>query len=780
VNIHKLLFRLLLGQRLPTSSGELTVQGIRRPVVIRRDKYGVPYIKAETDDDAWYALGFCQGQDRSFTLEMLLRASRGTLCELVGPGALATDRLSRQLGFTRLAPKQLKVFHPDVRQRFEAFARGINDGVSRGRRRKPHEFALLRAQPSSFEAVDLVGIYLLQSMALSTNWDVELVRLRMLELDGPEALTLLDPPYPDWHPVSTVEGVTAGQAADALARDLASLAEVVGVNRASNSWAVAPSKTTTGRPILANDPHLVPTLPPHWYLAHVRTPTWGLVGASFAGLPAFPVGHNGHVAWGVTLGLADNSDLFLEQIGEDGVSVREGSGYVPCEVIDETINVKNSPPHHERVIVTPRGPIVGTSKADDLLAFSIKATWLQALPVEGLLETHTAKTGEEFRQLFSKWPHISLNVAYADTHGDIGLQLAGQVPRRKAGFGTMPMPGWDGRSGWNEEFVPFDEMPHAVNPSQGFVATANNQPLPSGQGPFLGVDWLDGYRASRIMEIVEAVDDWDIEATTQAQLDTLSIPWREMRDVVLAVETSTIEAQQALDTLTEWDGNVGVDSVGATVFEFFLKEMVQRVAMAKAPKSWEWAIGRSETPVHSLTLLSGRRVGHLVNLLRNPPDGWSDVPLPKLIDDSLAAAITELHARYGADQNNWRWGHIRPLALKHPVGRSKWLAPVYNLPPVPCAGDTNTVFQTGADPRNPGAGPLVCPSMRMVLDVGNWDENTFALPGGQSGNPLSPHYDDQFHLWARGEGITIPWTPEGVETVAVSTLSLLPESVGKP
>ena len=778
VNIHKLLFRLLLGPRLPTTHGELSVKGIRRPVVIRRDQYGVPYIKVETDDDAWYALGFCQGQDRPFSLEMLLRASRGTLCELVGPGALATDRLSRRLGFTRLAPKQLEMFHPDVRLRFEAFARGINDGMTHGRRRKSHEFTLLRSEPSSFEAVDLVGIYLLQSMALSANWDVELVRLRMLELDGPEALTLLDPPYPDWHPVSAMSGITAGRAADALARDLASLVEVVGVNRASNSWAVSPSKTATGRPILANDPHLVPTLPPHWYLAHVRTPTWGMVGATFAGLPGFPVGHNGHVAWGVTLGLADNSDIFLEQIGEDGVSVREGSRFVPCEVIDETINVKNSPPHRERILVTPRGPIIGRSEEDASLGFSIKATWLQALPVEGLLEAHMATTCEEFRQLFNKWPHISLNLAYADAHGDIGFQLVGQVPMRRVGFGTMPMPGWGKNTGWKEEFVPFDEMPHASNPSQGFLATANNQPLPSGQGPFLGVDWLDGYRVSRIMEIVGGVDDWDIESTTQAQLDTLSIPWREMRDVVLMVVPSTTEAQQALETLAEWDGDVEVDSVGATVFEFFLKEMVQRVAMAKAPRSWEWAIGRSETPVHSLTLLSGRRVGHLVNLLRNRPDGWSDVSLPNLIDESLAAAIAELRSRYGADPSSWRWGHIRPIALKHPVGRSRWLAPVYNLPPVPCPGDTNTVFQTGADPRNPGAGPLVCPSMRMVLDVGNWDENMFVLPGGQSGNPLSPHYDDQFNLWVQGTGITIPWSPEAVDEVSVSTLTLSPESMG--
>ena len=778
MNIHKLLFRLLLGRRLPTTRGELAVQGLHSPVVIRRDRYGVPYIEAETDDDAWFALGFCQGQDRSFRLEMLLRAARGTLCELVGPGALATDILSRRLGFTRIAPKQLDIFHPEVRQRFEAFARGINEGISRGTRRKAHEFTLLRTEPSMFEAVDLVAVYLLQSMALSANWDIELVRLRMLELDGPEALTLLDPPYPDWHPASAEAETAAGPAIDALARDIAALAEIVGANRASNNWAVGPSRTASGRPILANDPHLTPGLPPHWYLAHVRTPHWGLVGATFAGLPAFPVGHNGHVAWGVTLGLADNSDLFLEQIGDDGASVRDGSGYVPCESFDEIIAIKNSPEHHERVLVTPRGPVIGTHVGDGSLAVSIKATWLQAHPVKGLLEAHTARTCDDFRNLFDEWPHISLNLTYADVRGDIGFQLAGQVPRRRSGFGTMPTPGWHPESGWEEELVPFDEMPHARNPSAGLVATANNQPLPSGQGPFLGMDWLDGYRVSRVLEMVAAHDTWDIEGTALAQLDTVSIPWREMREVVLAVEPSTPEARDALKSLSKWDGVVRSDSSGATVFEYFLAEMVKRVAKAKAPKSWEWVIGRSDAPVHSLTLLSGRRVGHLVNLLRNSPEGWAEVPLKRLVDDSLEASIVEIRRQFGNDPQEWQWGKIRPLALEHPVGRSRWLAPVFNLPPIPCAGDTNTVFQTGADPRNPAGPPLVCPSMRMVLDVGNWDENLFVLPGGQSGNPLSPHYADQFLLWAEGKGTTISWTPGAVDRATVSTLTLSPESTG--
>ena len=229
-------------------------------------------------------------------------------------------------------------------------------------------------------------------------------------------------------------------------------------------------------------------------------------------------------------------------------------------------------------------------------------------------------------------------------------------------------------------------MPHTTNPEPGFVASANNQPLPSGQAPFLGVDWLDGYRASRIAEIVDAKDDWNIESTAHAQLDTVSMPWREMREVVLAAEPSTTETEQALALLSDWDGAVEIDSTGATVFEFFLTEMVRRVAMAKAPKSWEWAIGRSDTPVHSLTLLSGRRVGHLVNLLRNRPQDWSNVPLTKLIDDSLAAAITELRSRFGNPSERMEMGPHPPSNPEAPSGTEPLACPGLQPPSHPVRG----------------------------------------------------------------------------------------------
>ena len=605
------------------------------------------------------------------------------------------------------------------------------------------------------------------------------MRLRILQEDGPEALALLDPRYPARHPVNAPQGADAGPVADALSKDMAMLIDVVGVSGASNSWAVSPSRTAAGRPILANDPHLVPSLPPHWYLAHVRTPRWGLVGATFSGLPAFPIGHNGSVAWGVTLGLADNSDLFLERLGTDGVSVQDGDGFIRCGIIEEKIEVRGQAPKIEHVLVTPRGPIVARSQADDSLAVSLKATWLHALPVDGLLQAHRPSTCEEFRSLFAEWPHTSINISYADVHGDIGFQLAGQVPRRRTGYGTLPLPGWRQEVGWHDEFVKFDEMPHVDNPPCGYAVTANNQPSPYGQGPFLGVDWMDGYRAARIAEIIESREDWDIESTNRAQLDTVSIPWREMRGAVLSVDPLSDASKQAWDILAEWDGEVETESVGAAVFEFFLVEMTSRVARRNAPKSWKWVLGRSETPIHALTLLSGRRVGHLVELLRNPPDGWSSVNLASSIDKSLDAAVRQLRGRYGANPERWKWGSIRRLVLKHPLGRNWALGAVFNLPTIPFGGDTNTVSQAGVDPRDPAGSPLVCASIRMTLDVGNWDENSFSMPGGQSGNPLSPHYADQFRLWKRGAGITIPWSQEAVRRVTVSTIRLDPASDGR-
>lgn len=369
MNLSRSLFRLLLGKRLPISDGSIHVDGIERPVTIRRDGWGVPYIEAESEADAWYALGFCQGQDRAFQLESLLRVVRGTLAALVGRDGLPVDRLSRRIGFHRAAREQLGVLNEATRETVEAFARGVTDGATKGLPKPAHAFALLGTEPTPYTAADVLGLLKLMSFLLASNWDSELVRLKILVEDGPKALQALDPCYPAGLPVTKPVGAAAGSALDHLADDLAIFLDRVAVGGGSNNWVVGGARTAHGRPLLANDPHLAPGLPPHWYLAHVRTPAWTVAGAAFAGAPGFPVGFNEHGAWGLTAGLTDNTDLYVETVGADGRSVREGDKHSACMVYAEEIEIKGGESVTEQVLITARGPIVtpvlGTARGEE-------------------------------------------------------------------------------------------------------------------------------------------------------------------------------------------------------------------------------------------------------------------------------------------------------------------------------------------------------------------------------------------------------------------------------
>ena len=772
MNIPPWLFRLALGRRLPTISGEIEVPGVQTPITIRRDRFGIPYVEADTDEDAWYGVGFCQGQDRAFQLEMLLRVARGTVSELSGPAGLGVDRLARRLGFTEGAERQVRLIDPDIVANIEAFARGINDGVRLGTRRRAHEFTLLRAEPTPYSLVDIVAAAKLQAFVLASNWDIELARYHILLADGPEALADLDPAYPVDHPVSSPPGAAQGVVADRLAEDLALLREATGYAGGSNNWALAPSKTATGRPILSNDPHLRPTLPPHWYLAHIRTPEWTAAGATFIGAPAIPAGHNGVAAWGVTAALVDTTDLFIEQLGDNGRSVREGDGFTQCEVRDEVIKVKGRDDVTERVVVTPRGPIVAEGPGGE--ALSLRAIWLDTLPVRGMLAIHKSRSFEEFRTNCGDWPLSSLNMVYADASGDIGWQIMGTVPVRKRGWGAMPMPGWEPDSGWEDEPVPHDEVPHASNPPSGIVATANNSPT-GGSGPYLGIDWLDGYRAARAYDALGERDDWDVPGTMALHQDVVSEPWREMRGAVLAVPAESGNAREALELLESWDGRIAVDSPAATVFELFQAEMAKEIAEARAPGSAGWALGRASNAIVPYTLLAARRTGHASRLIREQPGGWFEEGWPAAMHRALDAAVGSLRDRFGDERDAWAWGRVRSLVLRHPAGALGLLGSTFNRGPFPLGGDGNTISQGAPSLDDPTAGPAAIPSLRMAIDVGKWEDSRFSIPGGQSGNPVSPHYDDILPLWLSGEGVPIFWEVESIQRAAVDELRLMPE-----
>lgn len=742
-----------LGRRLPHLDGTVRA-GVGESVTVRRDGFGVPHIAAESDEDAWFGLGFCQGQDRAFQIETRIRVVRGTLSALIGADGLAIDRLARRIGFHRYGEAAATTLEPSERASLEAFAAGVRAGVGIGGGGRSHEFLLLRSRPTPFTAADALGFLAVQAFALASNWDVELARLRMLALDGPDAVRDLHPAYPADHPASDRPGEKAGRVVDALADDLAAASHLFHAGGGSNNWAIAGSRTRSGRPILANDPHLAPVLPAHWYLAHLTTPSWSMVGATVPATPLFGAGHNGHAAWGVTAGMIDTTDLFVEEVGSDGHSVRREDAFVPCAVRIEHIAVKGADDETMEVLVTDRGPIVGPAFTGPFGALSMSATWLRPASLGAGFRLGTIRSFADLRACFADWPAVPLNIAYADATGQIGWQLIGEAPVRGRGSGTIPQDAADPGSAWNDTRITTRDLPHVADPAIGFVATANNLPTTS---THLGSDFLDGYRVARISERLAGRRDWDVPATLQLQMDRVSLPWREMRPIVLAALGE--HPSPAARLLVDWDGVVGADSPGAAVFEVFVTDLARRVAGARAPRSADIALGEGFTPLVPFSTLAVRRVSHLIGLMRIRPDGWFAEGWDAAIAASVDAAEALLRDRAGDDPREWAWGRVRTLRLRHPLGMRPPLDRVYDIGPLPLGGDANTVNPAPVDPTDPLTNPdFAIASLRFAVEAGAWEHARFVLPGGQSGNPFSPHYRDQVALWQRGDAFTIPWT----------------------
>lgn len=759
----RLAVRAALGRRLPVVRGELTVPGPAAPLTVRRDQWGVPHVEAESPADALFGLGFCHAQDRGFQLETLLRVARGTLAELVGPKGLPVDRLSRRVGFRRAGLAQFVVQFEDVKEAMTAYTRGINAGFAHGHRKPPHEFALLKAAPSVWEPADVLAVLAFQAFGLASNWDLELARFRILDADGPEVLRAVDPVRP-------IESAPhAGVAADLLAADLATFQKHVPPGGGSNAWVLAGSRTASGKPLLANDPHLPPMAPGIWYLAHLEAPGWAVAGAGLVGTPTIAVGHNGFCCWGCTAGLTDNTDLFVEELSADGTEARGPDGWEPVETLQEVIRVKDGPDVVEPVTVTRRGPVISPLVPGLTRAISLCGVWLQPHPIRGLLDAPTARDFDGFRRAFAHWPTLPQNVVYADADGTTGYQLVGQLPVRRSGHGLLPCHAADPSAGW-DGLVPFEAMPFEVNPAAGFRATANDPPIPSPAGAWLGADFCDDSRAVTIRSELSAASNWNVADCQRLQRDVRSRRWGDLKPFLVALQPTDADAREALDLLRGWDGQVSDESAAATVFELFVAGLCRRVCEALAPNSWEIAVGGTGDGPLGYNLFGERRVQHLLGVLQADAGQWQPA-----MGDELTAAVRRLRREFGPGPAWWAWGAVRQLTPRHPVlGEVRALGDLFSLPLLSVGGDSHTVQQMGLRLRNPLDPPHMAPGLRAVFDTADWSRCRFALLGGQSGNPFSRHFADQLHAWEDGDGVPMPWTPAEVLRAAVDTLRLHP------
>ena len=403
----------------------------------------------------------------------------------------------------------------------------------------------------------------------------------------------------------------------------------------------------------------------------------------------------------------------------------------------------------------------------------MRATWLAETGVRGVISVHHCTSVDQISAEFADWPALPLNIVAADDAGHIGWNLVGHSPIRSLGHGVVPQAAWAAEAGW-VGVVAHDEMPSVLDPEDGFIATANNKPS-NNDTPWLGHDWHDAARANRIRSRLAQSDEWDLDSSAALQGDTVTLVWMSLSDLVASAEPETSEGRRAQRLLAAWEGDSSAESAAAAVFELLVAELSLRMTRAKAPNSAEWACGASGFALLPAGSLGSRRIMHLMTTAQGQPDGWFAHGWAIEVGRAIDAAVSTLHSVAGPDEENWAWGSVRTLTLKHSLGAALGpLGDIFNRGPFPWGGSAHTVNNGAVNLLDPLGNPMAIANLRMNVEVPDWDHARFSLAGGQSGNPSSPHYDDLLRHWLDGGSVPIAWSPEMVQEVTEQRMRLLP------
>jgi penicillin amidase len=779
---------------LPQLRGEQRLDGIDAAVEIVRDRWGVPHIYAETEHDAWFAQGYVHAQDRLFQMEYARRLARGTMAEAFGPAALEADRWSRVLGFWRATLGDLEQLTPEDRAALEAYAAGVNAYCEARRYRLPAEFALVGLKPEPWRPEDTLGVLKVLSWALGQNWEGEILRLQLLHTLGPERAVELDPFYPAGSPVIVP---TAGQAssqvsAAAADRLLAAYQEASrwfgqAAAAGSNNWVIGPQRTAARRPLLANDPHLTVSMPSLWYQNHLEVKGGSLQvsGATMPGLPGVLTGHNARIAWGLTAGRADTQDLYVEQPHpEQPATFRCGDAWQPAQVLAEEIRVRGqAAPQMQEVIITRHGPLVNSllPAAEAAALPPLALRWEGHYPgttLAGLLALQKAGDWAGFRGALSLVTGPSQNLVYADVDGNIGYQYVARVPRRRSGFGLLPSPGWNDAGEW-DGWLPFEELPHAFNPPQGYALSANNKPAPDDYPHFLGADWFPGYRATRIERLLQAKPRFTVRDFQNMQTDVYSVQAEALQPYMIMAEGSGLLEQRVVRELETWNLFVEMDSFPAAAYEVMRIHLLDLVIGDKVGALGPHVKGISFSDIFAASAFTGKASLALAHLLEQEESWWyhdaasgQSRSRQEVLNLALGRTATTLYELIGKEPRKWAWGKVHQVEFTHLFGRGRFLRTLFNRGQYPIGGDEQTVWMTASHLQLPFGLVTTSAVYRQVLDVGAWDRSTAVLSTGQSGQPTSPHYADMIDLWREGEQHPMLWTRPAVDAEAVATLWL--------
>ncbi len=821
---------------LPQTTGELRVEGLTSQVTVVRDARGVPTVTADNSGDLFRAQGFLSAQDRFFQMDLRRHITAGRLAEMVGQSAVAADRVIRTMGWRRVAEQELPILAPETRQYLQAYADGVNAYLRTAR--SPADVALeytvlARTNPGyrieSWTPVDSLAWLKALAWDLRGDYRDELTRARLSRRIPVRQIAALYPPYPlsrnspilgpqDWKPVGATSqaasvvpsALRTPQSQAALDRVSAALDAVPallgqGSDVGSNSWVVAGSRTTTGKPLLANDPHLALGIPSAWSQVNLQCRSlstacpFQVSGFSFAGLPGVVIGHNGTIAWGLTNLGADVTDFYLEQV--TGATYLRDGRQVPLQTRLETIKVAGGSSVSMTVRSTVHGPILSdedaaiTEAGDRTVVrgaaqtnrYAVSLAWTALRPnrtADALFALDRARGWDDFRRAAALLAVPAQNIVYADTSGRIGYQTPGLIPVRRSATpdappGFWPAPGWDSQWDWTG-FVPFAQLPWTLDPSDGIIVAAN-QAVTATPTPFITSEWDYGFRAQRIRGLLEATPKVSPEQMAQVQGDTRNTFAPVLVERLLGVQVDDFTAQ-AQRLLRDWDGeqpaDKSSDSAAAAYYNAVWKHLLE--------------LTFDELPPDMGPDGGSRWMIVMEQLLKDPKnDWWDDKTTPGVTEGSgeilkraLVEARLDLARKLGKVPATWRWGRLHQLELRHPVmGTSTvpdLVRSIFNRGGIELGGGSSIVNANAWNASAPGYDVVTGPAMRMVVDLSNLDASRWVNSTGQSGHPSSRHYADQVDAWAANETFPWPFTAAAAGAAGEDRLTLRPVPATAP
>jgi len=767
-------FQHTVSKSQPHISGTITVAGIHDLVDIIRDVHGIPHIYAQNEPDLFFAMGYAMAQDRLWQMEFYRRVGTGRLAEILGEKALEADRHFRTLaagGRHRSLPDEAGILT-------DAFAAGINAYLERHRDRLPLEFKLLGFQPEPWQSDDVSAIYTLINWGLSLGWKVDLTAADILKKVGKDRFRdAFAPPAEAGRPIALEIDPIPTLDFSGVVATFSKVSRLTDFTPApaSNNWVISGARSVTGKPLLANDTHMPLTNPSLWWEVHLICPTIDAAGFAIPGLPGLPLGHNRHAAWGVTNVMVDDVDFYIERLNpQNPLQYRYEDHWEDMRSVRQTIRNKGAASVDIDIRLTRHWPVIEIRQFDDSNQV-VSARWAVNdldLPARAAFRLLKAATVADVVEALKDWEAPGQNFVFADTDGSIGYWCCAAIPIRPRGNGLLPVPGWTDADEW-AGYLPFEKRPHAIDPPDGYVASANNAVSDLTFPDVIGTYWEPIDRISRIRELINAKPRLSVDDMTAIQTDIACPLAAELMPLMLSVmdQRFTAEPEAPIrDILAQWDYRMSAQSAAATIYETTYLNLLENIFKDElGPALYRHYIG--------LTVFAPRALRHI---LRTGRSVWlDDVDTPQTetladeIEKSLRQALTDLRSRFGTDVTRWTWDRLHTLTFHHPLGERKPLDRLFDLGPYPTSGSHLTVNKKQYDYNRPFT-VREGVSQRMIVDLANPAVALHVLPTGESGLLGNAHNSDQIDLYLEGRYHPSWLTRSDIEHHAEATLALKP------